>query len=73
MFNGREWRNFSAEFATLYFAFIPCAVFARGDDLSVTHEDTVFGPFEESMIGRHWNQPAYKELRPTLHWHYGSA
>jgi hypothetical protein len=32
-----------------------------GNDLSQTFRGTRFGPWPEKMIGRHWNQPDYKE------------
>jgi hypothetical protein len=32
-----------------------------GNDLSRTAEGHGFGPWEESKIGRHWNQPQYAE------------
>ena len=30
-------------------------------DLSTVHVGHVFGPWPESAIGRHWNQPTYRE------------
>lgn len=32
-----------------------------GNDLSKTFEGTLFGPWPEPVIGRHWNQPLYDE------------
>lgn len=32
-----------------------------GDDLSNVFDGTQFGPWPESIIGRHWNQPLYEE------------
>lgn len=32
-----------------------------GDDLSRTFRGRRFGPWPEETIGRHWNQPTYKE------------
>ena len=32
-----------------------------GNDLSKTFDGTLFGPWPEPMIGRHWNQPLYRE------------
>jgi hypothetical protein len=32
-----------------------------GNDLSKTLDGTLFGPWAEPMIGRHWNQPLYEE------------
>jgi|SRR5712672_193882 len=32
-----------------------------GDDLSTVQEGAIFGPWNESQIGRHWKQPTYRE------------
>jgi hypothetical protein len=32
-----------------------------GNDLSQVFEGAKFGPWKESDIGRHWNQPLYRE------------
>ena len=32
-----------------------------GNDLSEVHDGELFGPWKESEIGRHWNQPPYRE------------
>jgi hypothetical protein len=32
-----------------------------GNDLTQTYDREVFGPWQESEIGRHWNQPPYRE------------
>lgn len=35
------------------------------NDLSETIGGTLFGPWPESMMGKHWNQPIYVERDPT--------
>jgi hypothetical protein len=31
------------------------------NDLSAVHSGTLFGPWTESQVGRHWSQPKYEE------------